>query len=223
MLPSVSNETPLRERNRRRTRRRIEDAATSLVVAHGFANVTVDDICRDAEISRRTFFNYMDSKDEAILGPSPMALSDDRREQFLAEPSDNLVRSALENIIATTTEAEDVTIEQGADEEFVATLRTRRHQILANEPAVAVMSLNRFREQSLLMRELITEHLTRHPGDRKLPDVPLDTEATIINGLIRESVWLHMTTPAFTSATERTRLLLQAGENITTLAKELTW
>ncbi|WIM72743.1 TetR/AcrR family transcriptional regulator [Corynebacterium suedekumii] len=67
----MSNETPLRERNRRRTRRRIEDAATSLVVAHGFANVTVDDICRDAEISRRTFFNYMDSKDEAILGPSP--------------------------------------------------------------------------------------------------------------------------------------------------------
>jgi len=42
-----------------------------LVEAHGIDNTTVEDICQAADISRRTFFNYMDSKGHAILGAFP--------------------------------------------------------------------------------------------------------------------------------------------------------
>ena len=55
-----------RELKRRETRERIVDSATDLVEEHGFDNVTVEDICAKAGISRRTFFNYMDGKDEAL-------------------------------------------------------------------------------------------------------------------------------------------------------------
>lgn len=52
----VQNEG-IREQKRRETKQRIRDEAARLVEEHGYDNVTVDDICRDAGISRRTFFN----------------------------------------------------------------------------------------------------------------------------------------------------------------------
>ena len=66
----MQEELSLREQKRLETRLRIEDAATLLVDEHGFAAVTVEEICEKAGISRRTFFNYFDSKDSAVLGLS---------------------------------------------------------------------------------------------------------------------------------------------------------
>ncbi|RNE48512.1 hypothetical protein C5L39_08425 [Corynebacterium alimapuense] len=165
----------------------------------------------------------MDCKDEAILGIPQMTISEDRRAIFIDTPSDNLVRLALELMLDTLNAAENEDIEHGADEEFLATLRNRRREILSAEPSAALMSLNRFREQAKMLHQLIVDHLTAHPGDRKLPDHSIPVEASIINGLIRESVWLHLTHTAHTRPSDRSRLLPEAGETITTLAKELTW
>lgn len=224
----MSDETPLRERKRRATRRRIEDAATALVEKHGFESVTVEDICRDAEISRRTFFNYMESKDEAVLGAPPMSIAEERRRILLETPSDNLVKSALEQIVATGADAESEDIEAGADEDFLHTLRERRQRIVAAEPSVALMSLNRFREQAKLTHQLILDHLRAHPGDRRIHGQPPEIEASIIAGLIRESVWLHMSrmthcTPSPADPESRARMLPETGRIISEFAKELSW
>ncbi|QGU04140.1 TetR/AcrR family transcriptional regulator [Corynebacterium comes] len=222
------DDTPLRERKRRATRRRIEEAATALVEKHGFENVTVEDICRGADISRRTFFNYMESKDEAVLGLPPMSIAEDRRRLLVDTPSDNLVRSALEQIVATMDDAESEVIEAGADQEFLNVLRERRHRIVAAEPSVAMMSVNRFREQAKLIHQLIVDHLEAHPADRRLAEQPPEIEASIIAALIRESVWLHMSrmthhseSPA-DSAT-RARMLPETGRIISDFSKELSW
>lgn len=221
----MNDETPLRERKRLATRRRIEDAATVLVEKHGFDQVTVEDICRDAEISRRTFFNYMESKDEAILGAPPLWLSPPHQERFIDTPSDNLIRTALEHIAATLDDAEQEDISTGISKHHLATVRERRYRIVAAEPSVALMSVNRFREQSTLMQGLVVKHLEKHPGDRKLPDQPLPVEAAIIAGLIRESVWMHIhRLPHCHDLTgSRNHTLTETGEIITTLMKELTW
>jgi AcrR family transcriptional regulator len=58
----------LRDRKRIQTRARIEDAAVFLVLRDGLEATTVDAISERADISPRTFFNYFDSKDSAILG-----------------------------------------------------------------------------------------------------------------------------------------------------------
>ncbi len=66
----------LRERKRVQTRRRLEEAAIGLALRDGMDKVTVDAISERAEVSPRTFFNYFDSKEDAILGARPPDISD---------------------------------------------------------------------------------------------------------------------------------------------------
>jgi AcrR family transcriptional regulator len=61
----------LRERRRRQTSADIRDAAVRLARERGFDKVTVEEICTEAGISSRTFFNYFPNKESAIAyGPS---------------------------------------------------------------------------------------------------------------------------------------------------------
>jgi AcrR family transcriptional regulator len=58
----------LRDRKRVETRRRLECAAVELVGANGLEHATVDAISERADVSPRTFFNYFESKEDAIVG-----------------------------------------------------------------------------------------------------------------------------------------------------------
>ncbi len=49
----------LRERKRAETRQRLERAALSLFLAHGFEETTIDDIAEAARISRAASFTIM--------------------------------------------------------------------------------------------------------------------------------------------------------------------
>jgi len=66
----------LRERKRAETRDRLESAAVSLVLKNGIEHATLDAICEMADVSPRTFFNYFESKEDAILGLNEVELTD---------------------------------------------------------------------------------------------------------------------------------------------------
>lgn len=68
----------LRERKKRQTLDSIQRHAVRLFLHDGYDNVTVDMICDAAGISQRTFFNYVGSKENALLGSMP-PLPDERQ------------------------------------------------------------------------------------------------------------------------------------------------
>lgn len=57
----------LRERNRQRAMRQIQDVALDLFDEHGFADVTVEQIAAAADVSPSTVYRYFGTKDRLIL------------------------------------------------------------------------------------------------------------------------------------------------------------
>jgi AcrR family transcriptional regulator len=62
------SELGLRDRKRIATRHRIADAARTLALETDIDATTIDAIAARADISPRTFFNYFESKEDAVLG-----------------------------------------------------------------------------------------------------------------------------------------------------------
>jgi AcrR family transcriptional regulator len=66
---AAAQEPGLRERKKAQTRAELERAAVELALDHDdIDRVTVDDICARVPVSHRTFFNYFDSKEDALFG-----------------------------------------------------------------------------------------------------------------------------------------------------------
>nr|WP_205861529.1 TetR/AcrR family transcriptional regulator [Planosporangium flavigriseum] len=57
----------LRERKKVATRQALHEAAVRLAVERGLDNVTVEAIADAVDVSRRTFSNYFEGKDDAVL------------------------------------------------------------------------------------------------------------------------------------------------------------
>jgi AcrR family transcriptional regulator len=74
----------LRERKKQQTRRAIHDAAFRLVDEHGLEGTTIDQICHEADVSSRTFFNYFPSKMAAALGLPTEPVDEESAERFRA-------------------------------------------------------------------------------------------------------------------------------------------
>jgi AcrR family transcriptional regulator len=74
----------LRERKRAATRLAITAAARLLTARSGISGFTVEEVCERAGISRRTFFNYFPTKDDAILGHPGDDIPEALAEAFVA-------------------------------------------------------------------------------------------------------------------------------------------
>ncbi|KAB8166477.1 TetR family transcriptional regulator [Streptomyces sp. 3MP-14] len=59
----------LRERRWRRVHERLLDTGLELFLAHGYEATTVQGIARGAEVSERTFFRHLPSKEDVVLEP----------------------------------------------------------------------------------------------------------------------------------------------------------
>lgn len=187
----------LRDRKRRATMVSIENAATSLVLEHGFDAVTVDQICAAAEVSKRTFFNYVPTKEAAVIGATPEDVPDEYRAAFLARTQQDVLDGLLRLYLSTFAAARTANTDQ------TATLIQRRRAIYRAEPDLGAARMTASSRLQLRMVDLVTAHLERNPALRRLPGVPPEAEARACMALVAASaslglsIWLDRESATF--------------------------
>jgi AcrR family transcriptional regulator len=95
----TENAVSLRDARKRDTIHTLTEVARRFTIERGFAGFTVDEVCAAAGVSRRTFFNYFESKENAVYGFTeidPRLVEVD--EQFVAARGD-LLDDFVETII----------------------------------------------------------------------------------------------------------------------------
>ncbi|NJC21737.1 AcrR family transcriptional regulator [Arthrobacter pigmenti] len=115
----------LRERKRRATRSAICTTARRLTAERGLAGFTVEELCELVGVSRRTFFNYFPSKEDAILGHDEDAhFPEDLVTEFLDSAGRICLLDALTEYAANAGERLALTREQFA----------QLHAVMQKEP-----------------------------------------------------------------------------------------
>jgi AcrR family transcriptional regulator len=69
------------------TASRLTAVSRRLTAQHGLNGFTIEQLCDEVGVSRRTFFNYFPSKEDAVLGADPEDESRRIAEEFLARGS----------------------------------------------------------------------------------------------------------------------------------------
>ncbi|MGO4434359.1 TetR/AcrR family transcriptional regulator [Paenarthrobacter sp. RAF9] len=134
MSNSANIDGGLRERKRAATRTAITAVARSLTAEHGLNGFTVEEVCEAAGISRRTFFNYFHSKEDAVIGSFSDELPTDALDAFNQNPSrtpDSISETLLAALhVLTVTLMERSSISRTEVQQFIAAI-TAEPQLLA--------------------------------------------------------------------------------------------
>lgn len=151
MTTSPTGGAQSREEKHHATSRRVEQSAVSLVLEHGFDNVTVDMICSQSGISQRTFFNYFKTKKAAIIGAEPPTIDEGRARAFIAAPGDDLLPDVLTLMSA-------IDPREGTDEQ----LFTDRLRIFGLHPELMQEQMERMTRVTREITELVYLRLGRN-------------------------------------------------------------
>lgn len=179
--PDVQN-LGLRDRKRLETRARLEDAAVTLVLRDGLEHTTVDAISEFADVSPRTFFNYFESKDAAIIGLRHVEIS----------PEELTTHCARVEEVGTIETVVHLLIAVMGPPSTRATMREDRLEILRRHPHLMAAQLAQFTRLTAELTDAVQTLLTRDP--RFDTDVAADRAASadlvlaLCGGAVRAAV-----------------------------------
>ena len=160
----------LRERKKRERGQALRQAALDLALGNGYANVTVEDICERCGVSRRTFFNYFSSKEEALLGRSDTVFDDEDQpdiEVFEAGGPNGRLLADLQHLLATV-----IRTRVNRREEMA-----QYHQLMKQDPSLMQAQMSRMGNNERLFREMIQRRLDASTAGTGTPDA--DENSTV--------------------------------------------
>lgn len=163
---------PLRERKRAAMLEQLERAAVELAAEHGYDRVTVEMICEACMTSPRTFYNYLGSKEAAILGPATPFARDEQVRRFIDEPGPDILIDFLSMVIDSLTE-------NPVDPE----LYQLRQKVIYTTPELSAKRLAIDGALERQYRDVIIERFRR--AGRDDADAALDDEAHMVIALTR--------------------------------------
>ncbi|WP_045730101.1 TetR/AcrR family transcriptional regulator [Pseudarthrobacter chlorophenolicus] len=135
MTDSANLDPGLRERKRTATRTAITGAARSLTSARGLNGYTVEEVCEAAGISRRTFFNYFPTKEDAIIGHAEDDVPADVIEEFVAgaagSPAGEISPTLFQDLVTLSLRlAEDMTESEEETRQLIGVVKKEPQLIL---------------------------------------------------------------------------------------------
>ena len=138
-----------REKRKQETAFRLTSVSRRLTAERGLAGFTIEELCDEVEISRRTFFNYFPSKDDAVLGADSQEEAAKFAEAFLAQGKrgwGNVVDD-LFGLALTLVDEAGLDLEEHSD--FM--------RALEREPKLFARFMGTTREREKQLRALIAE------------------------------------------------------------------
>ncbi|WP_370526328.1 TetR/AcrR family transcriptional regulator [Cellulomonas sp. JH27-2] len=149
----MSDDLGLRERKKRARREALIDATHRLVEQHGLDAVTVEAICAEADVSTRTFFNYFESKDDAVLGHVPWPVDSPAGTTFAAGGPTGHLLTDLQHLVGSFLDDPPV-----GRERF-----NRAFEIATREPRLLARHLAWFEQHKGQIVALVEQRLGEQP------------------------------------------------------------
>jgi len=157
-----------RERRRIATRDRIARSAVDLALRVGSDGVTVEAICDAAAISVRSFYNYFDTKDGAIVGDGPVMPTRETLDRLRDGAGDDVFADLLDAVTESFAALDDP-----------APLARDRARLMRVEPALLEAMGNQMVKARDDLRAAVLARLQRRGGASASADA-LDLEAHAI-------------------------------------------
>lgn len=176
----------LRERKKEQTRLSVERAILRLVLQKGYENVTIEEVCEEVGISRKTFFNYFSSKRAAVMGRSYIPDKAQLLEAIEAHPEHNYL-----DVIVRCVE-HGLTANASTDE-----ILELRQKVMLASPEIFF----RTNKSSLVLQpginEALREYLEKHPEKRKMPQFTLEEECLTGTSVVVCLIRTHLILTSF--------------------------
>ncbi|RUM27519.1 TetR family transcriptional regulator [Rhizobium vallis] len=157
-----------RERKRRQTRERIEQAAMALFLGRGFEATTIEDITEAADVSKRSFFDYFPSKEEVVF-----AWQDSFADRLMAAVA---ARPVEESSVKAVEAAITATVAGTIDESGLAL-----HELIHRTPALKARDQLKYAK----LEQKLTEALLLRKGNDPQEQPRMRMLAAIIIGAMR--------------------------------------
>ncbi len=204
----ASEQLGLRDRKREETRTRLEVAAVTLVLRDGLDHATVDSISSMADVSPRTFFNYFDTKEDAILGIkdidlTPEVVADHMSRADGADVVESTVMLLL-SLISPTIEGK--------------TLHDQRHEVLRRHPQLFGRHMAQMSRMVDPLLDAVTTVLENDGSDRIVDRMQAEVLLSLCGGAVRATVkeWVALdeTTPVETIQPRALELIRSVLERV---------
>ncbi len=169
----------LRQRKKEKTRHQIERTILELSLERGYENVTVEDVCAQCDISKKTFFNYYASKEAALLGqreaaPDGASLGNMLEESLAAERAHpTACRWNYLDVLVTGLQS-SFNVTEGREE-----IVQLRKEVLAERPQLFFSPHRSVSGLQQSVADSVRAFLERHPDCRLLSERTLGEETVV--------------------------------------------
>jgi AcrR family transcriptional regulator len=165
--------TGLRDLKKARTRQLIAQTAARLFAEHGYENVAVSDVAREAEVAQQTVYNYFSNKEQLVAD----------REQQIQDRLCDLVRSRPANLTAAAAVRDFVLATVEAIRRVPPDIwRGELGYLAAMSPAVHRLALDLIDRQAVALARAISDTTAVPPEIARLQGIALAGVFQIIIG-----------------------------------------